>query len=103
MALVRIRERGEITLPREIPEALALRVGDDLEALVVEGGVMLKPVAAAEREAAWQRIRKLQHSVRPTAEQAAKPVDVQEQEILEVVDEVRRQHAEGRSTGSALR
>jgi bifunctional DNA-binding transcriptional regulator/antitoxin component of YhaV-PrlF toxin-antitoxin module len=38
MALVRIRERGEITLPREIPEALALRVGDDLEALVVEAG-----------------------------------------------------------------
>jgi bifunctional DNA-binding transcriptional regulator/antitoxin component of YhaV-PrlF toxin-antitoxin module len=90
MALVKMRERGEITLPREIQEALALRAGDDLEALVVE------VVAAAEREAAWRRVQDLQRSVRPTSEQAAKPVEVQEQEILEVVDEVRREHAKER-------
>jgi hypothetical protein len=33
-------------------------------------------------------------SVRPTAEQDAKPIEVQEQEILEMVDEVRRVYAE---------
>jgi AbrB family looped-hinge helix DNA binding protein len=96
MAWVKVRERGEITLPREVQEALALRAGDDLEALVVEGGVLLKPVTAAEREAAWERVEELQRSVRPTRKQAAKPVELQEQEILEVVDEVRREYAEER-------
>ena len=96
MAWVKVRERGEITLPREVQEALALQAGDDLEALVVEGGVLLKPVTAAEREAAWERVEELQRSVRPTRKQAAKPVELQEQEILEVVDEVRREYAEKR-------
>ena len=97
MALVKVRERGEITLPREIQEALALQAGDDLEALVVEGGVLLKkPLSAADREATWQRVEELQRSVRPTRKQAAKPIEVQEQEIFEVVDEVRREYAEER-------
>jgi AbrB family looped-hinge helix DNA binding protein len=94
MALVRVRERGEITLPRELQEALKVREGDTLEAEAVEGGILLKPVSAAEREAAWQRIEQARSSVRPTPEQAAKPIEVQEQEILEVVDEVRREYAE---------
>jgi AbrB family looped-hinge helix DNA binding protein len=53
MALVKVRERGEITLPREVQEALGLRAGNDLEALV-EGGVLLKPVSASDRRAAWK-------------------------------------------------
>ena len=94
MALVRVRERGEITLPRELQEALEVREGDTLEAEAVEGGILLKPVSAAERAAAWQRIEQAMASVRPTPDQAAKPIEVQEQEILEVVDEVRREYAE---------
>ena len=94
MTLVRVRGRGEITLPRELQEALAIRDGDTLEAEAVEGGVLLKPVSATEREAAWNRIEQARASVRPTAEQAAKPIEVQEQEIQEIVDEVRREYAE---------
>jgi AbrB family looped-hinge helix DNA binding protein len=94
MALVRVRRRGEITLPRELQEALAIREGDTLEAEAVEGGVLLKPVSAAERKAARERIEQAMASVRPTAKQAAKPIEVQEQEIQEVVDEVRREYAE---------
>jgi AbrB family looped-hinge helix DNA binding protein len=94
MTLVSVRERGEITLPRELQEALEVREGDTLEAEAVEGGILLKPVSAAEREAAWQRIEQAMASVLPTPEQAAKPIEVQEQEILEVVDEVRREYAE---------
>ena len=94
MTLVRVRARGEITLPRELQEALAIREGDTLEAEAVEGGVLLKPVSAAERKAAWERIEQAMASVRPTAEQAAKPIEVQEQEIQEIVDEVRREYAD---------
>ena len=94
MTLVRVRGRGEITLPRELQEALAIRDGDTLEAEAVEGGVLLKPVSATEREAAWKRIEQARSSVRPTAEQAAKPIEVEEQEIQELFDEVRREYAE---------
>jgi hypothetical protein len=45
-------------------------------------------------DAAWKRIRKAQRSVRPTPAQAAKTVEIQEREILEVVDETRREYAE---------
>jgi bifunctional DNA-binding transcriptional regulator/antitoxin component of YhaV-PrlF toxin-antitoxin module len=54
MALVRVRERGEITLPRELQEALKVR----------EGGILLKPVSAAERETAWQWIEQARNAVR---------------------------------------
>ena len=81
MTLVRVRGRGEITLPRELQEALAIREGDTLEAEAVEGGVLLKPVSAAERKAAWERIEQAMASVCPMAEQAAKPIEVEEQEI----------------------
>jgi AbrB family looped-hinge helix DNA binding protein len=94
MALIKLRVRGQITLPREIREALKLREGDDLEIEVVEGGVLLKPSDTTARDAAWKRIRKSQGAVRPTPAQAAKEVEKQEREILEVVDQTRREYAE---------
>jgi antitoxin PrlF len=92
MTLLKVRERSEITLPSEIRDALNVREGDYLEAEVVEGGVLLKAVSVVDRDAAWREIREAQASVRPTRQQAAKTVEEQEREILEVVNEVRRQH-----------
>ena len=48
--------------------------------------------ADLEREqklVAWRKIREAQASVRPTPEQAAKPVEVQGQEIFDIVGELR--------------
>ena len=64
MALVRVRERGEITLPRELQEALKVREGDPLEAEAVEGGILLLPVSAAERKTAWQWIEQARNAGR---------------------------------------
>jgi AbrB family looped-hinge helix DNA binding protein len=94
MTLLKVRKSAEITLPREIRDALNLHEGDYLEAEVVEGGVLLRPVAATDREAAWREIRKAQATVHPTRRQAAKSVEEQEREILDVVNEVRRQHGQ---------
>lgn len=49
MALVKIKDRSQITLPPDIRKALNVDVGDYLETEVVEGGVLLKPVAVVER------------------------------------------------------
>jgi AbrB family looped-hinge helix DNA binding protein len=49
MALVKIKDRAQITLPPEVRQALNVGVGDYLHVEVVEGGVLLKPVAVVER------------------------------------------------------
>lgn len=96
MALVKLRHRSQITLPADLRRALQVREGDYLEAALVEGGLMLKPVAIVDRAAAWREIEAAQASVRPTAEQAGKSEARQEQEILEIVNDVRREYAEER-------
>lgn len=93
MALVKVRNRAQITLPAGVRKALKVSEGDYLDAELVEGGVILKPVTVVDREAAWREIDAARATVRPTAEQAAKPVEEQEREIRETVDEVRREHA----------
>jgi AbrB family looped-hinge helix DNA binding protein len=94
MSLVKVRRAAQITLPAEVRDALRVGEGDYLEAELVEGGVMFRPVAIVSREQAWRDVEDATASVRPSAEQAAKPLEEQEREILEVVDEARREHAE---------
>jgi AbrB family looped-hinge helix DNA binding protein len=50
MALVKVRRSAQITLPAEIRRKLEIAEGDYLDAEVVPGGVLLKPLAGAERE-----------------------------------------------------
>lgn len=56
MPLVKLRRAAQITLPSAIRRSLGLREGDYLEAEIVEGGVMLKPVTVTERDAARERL-----------------------------------------------
>ena len=93
MTVLKLRKSAQLTLPAEIREALQVGEGDYLEAELVEGGVMLRPVSIVRREAAWARIRAAMATVRPTLEQAGKPQAQQEAEIQAVVDEVRRDYA----------
>ena len=74
MALVKVRRAAQITLPREIRQAIKLEEGDYLEAEVTEAGILLRPVRIGRRE--------------PTPEQEA--------EIQDVVDRERASYAEER-------
>lgn len=49
MPMVTIRERGQITIPREIREALHLQVGDMLEAIFQQGRLVLQVKAVVNR------------------------------------------------------
>lgn len=93
MTVLKLRKSAQLTLPAEIREALKVGEGDYLEAELVEGGVMLRPVSIVRREAAWARMRAAMATVQPTAEQATKPQALQEAEIQAVVDEVRQDYA----------
>lgn len=94
MPLVKVRRAAQITLPAEMRDALHVREGDYLEAELVAGGVLLRPVTIVSREQAWRDIRDIVGSVQPLPEQAAKPLEEQEHEILEVVNETRREYAD---------
>jgi AbrB family looped-hinge helix DNA binding protein len=71
MTLVKVRRASQITLPREIRDAVQLEEGSYLEAEVTNDGILLRPVIIGKRE--------------PSAEQEA--------EILAVVNKERKTYA----------
>jgi len=99
MTLLKVRECSEITLPRDIRDALNVQEGDYLEAEVVEGGVPLKPVPAAAREEAWRKIRQAMATVRYVGPQPEPSEDEVMEEAVRLVKEVRKEMARERREG----
>jgi len=99
MTLLKVRERGEITLPREIQDALKVAEGDDLEAEVVEGGVLLRPIAAADREAARARLKETLSGSRYIGPGPEPSDDEVMEEAVRLVKEVRKEIARERRAG----
>jgi AbrB family looped-hinge helix DNA binding protein len=93
MALVKVRRAAQITLPATIRRQLEIAEGDYLEAEVVGGKVVLKPVSPAEREIAWQRIREAQRSVRHMGPHLRPSPDEEERPIFEEVEAPRHKRA----------
>ena len=62
---------------------------------MVEQGLLLKPVAAAERERALEQMLAAKARVRPAPEQARKSPDEQEREVFDEVVAMRREYAQG--------
>ena len=47
--LVKVKRKGQMTLPRTLREQFGLQEGDYLKAEAVPDGILLKPVTIAER------------------------------------------------------
>lgn len=56
MALVKVKEKFQVTIPAPIRKQLALRVGDVLEAEVTQEGIVLKPKLVLDRSRALERL-----------------------------------------------
>ena len=96
MALVRLRERAQISLPQEVRDALKVKHGDYLEAELVEGGVLLRPVAVVDRDAARARLRAMLAGGRRWTSPGPKPSeDELMAEIVAEIEEDRRKRREG--------
>ena len=98
MALVKVRDRAQITLPPEARQALNVDTGDYLEAEVVEGGVLLKPVAVVERSKAWDELFKALDGMRY---RGPEPRSSPEEEERMVVDMIRAYRQERRASKHA--
>jgi bifunctional DNA-binding transcriptional regulator/antitoxin component of YhaV-PrlF toxin-antitoxin module len=92
---------GELTIPLsdEIREKLGVKDGDELEAYVFPGSLVLRSASPDARERAWQRICAITDNVRPTPAQAAKPIEQVEDEIVDFVKETRRAMRPSRKHG----
>ena len=92
MTLMRVRRAAQLTLPADVRQALNVQEGDYLEAEIVKGGVLLKPVSVVERKRAWKRIEKTVANVRDkNADPGGTENRVEEEAIAEEVKAYRRE------------
>ena len=97
MTIIKIRERAQITLPAEVRRALKVESGDYLEAEVVEGGLMLKPVALVDRETARARVKEAMDTIRYIGPQPEPSDDEVMRMVVEEIEDMRRGKREDRS------
>ncbi len=100
VALIKLKQKGQMTLPAEIRSALALKEGDLLEANIENGRVFLRPktVVDRDRQAAVERFftRTEENAAHVEAQLKAegKTWDDLDAEIVEEVRVVRKERAE---------
>jgi AbrB family looped-hinge helix DNA binding protein len=96
MALVRVKHKGQVTLPAELRKQFHLQEGDYMEAEAVEGGILFKPVSVMDREQARRKLRELLdrvHANLPPSDQSPRE---REEEITRLIKELRRDDAAAR-------
>lgn len=90
MALVKLKQKGQMTLPAEIRSALSLKEGDLLEVSVEGGKVSLSPKMVVDRRSeAFERMEEIGDRVRERLVVEGKTEESLEQMIEDTVKEVR--------------
>jgi len=74
-----------------VRQALNVQEGDYLEAQIVKGGVLLKPVSVVERKRAWKRIEKTVANVKDKNANPDADNRIEEEAIAEAVKDYRRE------------
>ena len=91
MSIVKLKQKGQTTLPAEIRRQLDLGVGDVLEAQVEDGRVVLIPKELVDRrrEAAFERMEAVAARARARWEAEGKTEEEMDRLIEEEVEAVR--------------
>ncbi len=92
MPRVKVRQAADITLPEEARAKLGVSEGDELDVEVVEGGVLLRPVAEIDRRAAWERVLRAPEAVRYIGPEPRPSPEEEEEQIFAIVREFRERH-----------
>ena len=100
MALVKLKQKGQLTLPVAVRKALSLGQGDLLEATVEDGKVVLYPKAVVDRdrraaaERFLDRAKENRAGVEAQLEAEGKTWKDLDAEVLEEVKAYRREQAQ---------
>ncbi len=88
MALVKVKEKFQITIPAPIRRKLGLKVGDYLELEEAGGSIVLRPVAVVDKRKgeALEKLEKVLKRVRGKPDLAEEEV---ERDVLEALKAIR--------------
>lgn len=86
-------QRNQVTLPDDLREILLADDEDEVEAEVVDEGVLLRRSDSARRRAAYDRIRSIQGRVRLSPDLAALPADELEERVAALIEADRKEAA----------
>lgn len=87
MPLVKIKEKYQVTLPAEIRERLALKVGDLLEVALQDKNIVLKPKTLIDKNPEWERLLAVLEKVHHQ-NKGADPAEV-ERDVLAAIQRMR--------------
>ncbi len=89
MSLVKLKGKGQMTLPVDIREQLSLGEGDLLEANIEQGKIILTPKTIIDRETAFARLEAIAAKAEQSWRAEGKTDEDMEKMISETVEEVR--------------
>jgi AbrB family looped-hinge helix DNA binding protein len=93
MALVRVKGKYQVTIPKEVRRKLGLRVGDYLEVEVQGSAILLKPKALLDKDEALEKLRAVLEKLRE--KRVALSEEEVEREVLQAIRAVRGEGPEG--------
>ena len=93
MAVVRVKGKYQVTIPKEVRRKLGLRVGDYLEVEVQGSTILLKPKALLDKDEALEKLRTVLEKLRE--KRVALSEEEVEREVLEAIRAVRSEGPEG--------
>jgi AbrB family looped-hinge helix DNA binding protein len=94
MPLVKIKDKYQVTLPAEIRERLALKVGDVLEVALKDEDIVLKPKILIDKNSAWERLMTVLQKVHEQ-NKGIDPAQV-ERDVMEAIH--KRRHRESKKS-----
>lgn len=59
MALIMVKDKFQVTLPAKLRKRMGVRVGDLMEATVVDDGILLRPKAVVDRGAVADELERV--------------------------------------------
>ncbi len=92
MALVKLMQSGQVTLPAELRKRFKLSSGDYLEAEATDRGILLRPVAVVDRKKAWDGLMAIIDEDKWIGPEPRPSPEEEEEQIYEIVREFRERH-----------
>jgi AbrB family looped-hinge helix DNA binding protein len=77
-----LREKSQITLPKEVVDELKIKKGDNLEIIVQDGKIIITPVLVIDKDQAWFWTKEWQDGEREAdedikMERVSEPMDLE--------------------------
>jgi AbrB family looped-hinge helix DNA binding protein len=91
MALLRVKQKAQITLPAALRKQFNLQEADYLEAEAVDNGILLKPVSIINRKQARQELRAVLDQVHAKLPPSDRSPTEQEEDITRIIKELRQE------------